>query len=118
VNGVNLMRELYRDPSGRTALSPEAAANRCLFAPATVLRQPTDKDNSASGDLETGTLVLLDLQAANARTPDANLVFLRNTWSQCPAEQWVPALLEGIWLRACNLQGQGKSAAGSTSQGD
>lgn len=118
VNGVNLMRELYSDPSGRTALSPEAAGSRCLFAPATVLRQPTGTDNSTSGDLETGTLVLLNLQAANAKTPDANLAFLRNTWSQCPAEQWVPALLEGIWLRACNPQGQSKSAASPESHGD
>ncbi|MGA2729131.1 MAG: hypothetical protein ABSE96_15085 [Terracidiphilus sp.] len=115
VSGVNLMRELYSDPSSRTALSPEVAGNRCLFAPTTVLRQPTDTDSSANGELATGTLVLLNLQAANAKTPNAHLAFLRKTWSQCPAEQWVPALLEGIWLRACNPQEQGKSAAGSRS---
>jgi hypothetical protein len=102
VNGVTLMRELYSDPLNRTSLSSDAAGSRCLFAPRTVLRQPTAADVSASGDLETGTLVLLNLQAANAKTPDANLAFLRNTWSQCPAEQWVPALLEGIWTRACH----------------
>src|ERR1017187_266174 len=102
VNGVNLMRKLYNDPSNRTALSPEAAGNRCLFAPASVLRQPIAPDNSASGEFQTGTLVILNLQAANAKTPDADLAFLRKTWSQCPAEQWVPALLEGIWRRACN----------------
>jgi hypothetical protein len=118
VNGVTFMRELYGDPSSRTTLSPEAAGSRCLFAPATVLRQPTDTDNSTSGDLETGTLVLLSLQAANAKTPNANLAFLRNTWSQCPAEQWVPALLEGIWLRACNPQGHGKSGVSPASHGD
>jgi|ERR1035438_10132741 hypothetical protein len=118
VSGVNLMRELYNDPSSRRALSAEAAGSRCLFAPATVLRQPTDAGSSANGELATGTLVLLNLQAANAKTPDANLAFLRKTWSQCPAEQWVPALLEGIWLRARNPQEQRKSAANSTSQGD
>jgi hypothetical protein len=117
-NGVTLMRELYRDPSSQMALSPEAAGSRCLFAPTTVLRQPTETGNSAGGILETGTLVLLNLQAANAKTPDANLAFLRNTWSRCPAEQWVPALLQGIWLRACNPPAQGKSAASSTSRGD
>ncbi|MFZ1015708.1 MAG: hypothetical protein WAN28_20345 [Terracidiphilus sp.] len=116
VSGVNLMRDLYNDPSNRTALSPAAAGGRCLFAPATVLRQPTEIDNSANGNLETGTVLLLNLQAANAKTPDANLAFLRKTWSQCPAEQWVPALLEGIWLRACNPQLQAKGVPSSADQ--
>jgi hypothetical protein len=106
VSGVNLMRQLYSDPAGRTALSPEDAGSRCLFAPVNVLRQPTAPDSSESGDLETGTLVILNLQAANANAPDANLAFLRKTWSMCPAEQWVPALLEGIWRRACDAQSQ------------
>ncbi|MGA7106340.1 MAG: hypothetical protein WBV28_20590 [Terracidiphilus sp.] len=118
VNGVTLMRELYSDSSNRTALSPEVAGSRCLFAPTTVLRQPTATDVSASGNFETGTVVLLNLQAANAKTPDANLAFLRNTWSQCPAEQWVPALLEGIWLRACRPPAQGQSAAPTANRGD
>jgi hypothetical protein len=104
VSGVNLMRELYSDPSSRATLSPEAASSRCLFAPATVLRQPTTADDSPSAQLGTGTLVILNLQAANAKTPDANIAFLRRSWSQCPAEQWVPALLEGIWHRARDLQ--------------
>jgi len=108
VGGVNLMRQLYSDPAGRAALSPETAGSRCLFAPASVLRQPTAPDSSANTDLETGTLVILSLQAANATAPDRNIAFLRDTWSRCPAEQWVPALLEGIWRRACDphLQSQ------------
>jgi hypothetical protein len=28
----------------------------------------------------------------------AALVFMRGSWSSCPAEQWVPAMLEGVWL--------------------
>ena len=101
VSGVNLMRELYGDSASRTAMSPEAAASRCLFAPVNILRQPTAPDSSASGDLETGTLLILGLQAANANAPDAKLAFLRDSWSRCPAEQWVPAMLQGIWRRAC-----------------
>ena len=104
VSGVNAMRELYNDPSNRTALSPEAAGDRCMFAPESVLRQPIAPDNAAGNELETGTLVVLNLQAANAKTPNADLAFLRNSWSQCPADRWVPALLEGIWRRACNSQ--------------
>ncbi len=115
VSGVNLMRQLYSDPSGRDALSPEAAGSRCLFAPVNILRQPTAPDQSADGDLETGTLLILSLQAANAATPDASLAFLRGTWSMCPAEQWVPALLQGIWRRACSTQTQSQPNANSKS---
>jgi hypothetical protein len=100
VSGVNAMREIYKDPSIRATLTPQSARSRCLFAPASVIRQPAGPDNSNNG-LNPSTLVVLDLQTANAKSPDENLVFLRQTWSQCPAEQWVPALLEGIWRRAC-----------------
>jgi hypothetical protein len=119
VSGVNLMRQLYSDPAGRAALSPATAGSRCLFAPANVLRQPTAPDSSANGDLETGTLVILNLQAANANAPDANLAFLRETWSRCPAEQWVPALLEGVWCRACDpqTQSQGNTSPDNTPDG-
>lgn len=102
VSGVNLMRELYSNPSDRSSLSAETAGSRCLFAPTSVLRQPTVPGQSGSTTFETGTLVILGMQAANAKSPDSNLVFLRETWSRCPAEQWVPSLLEGIWRRAIN----------------
>jgi hypothetical protein len=111
VSGVNLMRQLYSDPAGRAALSPETAGGRCLFAPVNILRQPTAPDTSANGELETGTLLILSLQAANANAPDVSLAFLRGTWSMCPAEQWVPALLQGIWLRACDPQMQNQENA-------
>ena len=102
VNGVNLMRQLYGEPSSRAGLTPDSAASKCIFAPEKVLRQPIAPEDSTSGELETGTLVILNLQAANAKAPDADLAFLRGAWSQCPAEGWVPALLEGIWRRACS----------------
>ena len=100
VSGVNAMREMYGDPSIRNTLSPQLARSRCLFAPASVIRQPVGQDNSNRG-LEPSALVVFDLQTANAKSPDEDLVFLRKTWSQCPAEQWVPALMDGIWQRAC-----------------
>jgi hypothetical protein len=111
VSGVNLMRQIYGDSASRTALSPETAGTKCLFAPVNILRQPTAPVDSVSGVLETGTLLILGLQAANDNAPGANLAFLRGTWSQCPAEQWVPALLQGIWRRACNPQTQNQSIA-------
>jgi hypothetical protein len=106
VRGVNLMQQLYSDPVKRTALSPEMAGSQCLFAPATVIRQPIASESSAKVELEAGTLVILSLQAANAKSPGKSVVFMQKAWSRCPAEQWVPALLEGIWRRACRLPPQ------------
>jgi hypothetical protein len=120
VSGVNLMRELYNDSASRTALSPEAAGSKCLFAPVNILRQPTAPDTAGNEDLETGTLLILGLQAANVSAPDANLAFLRGSWSQCPAERWVPAFLQGIWRRACDpqTQNQGKAVPSNDAGGN
>jgi len=107
VSGVTLMRQLYLDPSSRNSLSPETVSGRCLVAPATVLRQPTVPDGSMAGRVERGTLVMLKLQEANAKSPDSDLVFLTKSWSRCPAEQWVPSLLAGIWRRACGTDVHG-----------
>jgi hypothetical protein len=104
VNGVILMRQLYSDSVERNSLTPQVAGGRSIFAPPTILRQPTSPDSSAEGVLGTGTVVMLKLQAAHAKSSDPNLAFLRNSWSRCPAEQWVPALLEGVWRRACRSQ--------------
>jgi hypothetical protein len=114
VSGLRIMRQLFRDPTERVALSPRAAGARCLFAPSSVLRQPTVSISSLKGELTSKTLVLLKLQAANANSGDKDIVFLRETWSRCPAEQWVPALLEGIWQRACGLPHKGGSNGDST----
>lgn len=114
VSGVKVMRQLFSDPSERIALSPNAAGARCLFAPHSVLRQPTAPVPSVKDELTTKTLVLLKLQAANTNSGDGEIVFLRETWSRCPAEQWVPALLEGIWRRACRLPSKGASQDDTT----
>ena len=103
VNGITVMRQLYRDPSIRTSLSPEMAGSKCIFAPEAIMRQPTSPTGANGGEFATGTVVILSLQTANTNGPNDDLPFLRNTWSRCPAEQWVPALLQGTWRRACGI---------------
>lgn len=100
VSGLRRMRELYRDPLQRAAHSAEQAVRQCTFAPDTVLRQPVCPTVANIEALDTGTLLLLKLQDANAAAPSSEIAFLGNTWSECPASQWVPALLEGTWRRA------------------
>jgi hypothetical protein len=101
VSSLALMRQLYSNRNSQGTPSPEEAGKECLVAPATVIRQPTADGCPAAGGLGTGTLVLYSLQAANEKAPGTDVAFMRGTWSQCPAEQWVPAFLEGVWRRAC-----------------
>ena len=103
VSGVTLMRQLFPESAESNSLSPEDAGSRCIFAPASVLRQPSAPTSSAAGELKTSTVVLLSLQTANATSSDPDVAFLRSSWSRCPAERWVPALLEGVWRRARRL---------------
>jgi hypothetical protein len=104
VKGMNRMRDLYSDQARRSSLSPEEAASLCLSAPAALIRQPTTAVKLAGAELDSATVVLLKLETANEKSPNADLSFLRKTWSRCPAEQWVPALLEGVWRRACQVR--------------
>ncbi|OZI20042.1 hypothetical protein CAL26_21040 [Bordetella genomosp. 9] len=100
VKGLGQMRGLYLDASVRRTLTPEMAGQRCLFAPSVVLRQATSRGSVAGCPYASGTLLLLELEKARQASGDDSMVFLANTWSRCPAEQWVPAMLEGVWRRA------------------
>ena len=94
------MRALYADPSARSRLTPEAAAAQCLVAPQQVVRQPTTAGDLLAGDFGDSTLILLQLDAANARAPSPEMAFMTGTWAQCPAHAWIPALLAAVWRAA------------------
>jgi len=99
VKGLRRMRSLYSDPRSRS-LTPDAAASQCLFAPLSLYRQAT-----APGDLDgcpfpQNALFVLEIGKASQREGGRPLVFMDGTWSRCPAADWVPAMMEGLWLRA------------------
>lgn len=102
VRGLNQMRGFYLDTSVRQTLTPEMASQRCLFAPGVVLRQATSSGTVGGCPYAAGTLLLLELEKARQASGDESMIFLPDTWSRCPAEQWVPAMLEGVWRRATN----------------
>ncbi|XUW92317.1 hypothetical protein OH764_21110 [Burkholderia sp. M6-3] len=106
VRGLDRMRDLYLDTSMRQTLTPEMASQRCLFAPNVVLRQATSSGTVGGCPYAAGTLLLLELEKARQASGDESMVFLADTWSRCPAEQWVPAMLEGVWRRATHAHGQ------------
>ncbi len=100
VKSVRRMRSLYSDMSLRLALSPADAANRCLVAPVSIYRQATVAGELKGNQFSDNCLFILNIGDAAKLEGAGDLVFMRDSWSSCPAEQWVPAMLEGVWLRA------------------
>lgn len=94
------MRALYSDEATRDHHSVEAAVALSMVAPRQVLRQPVQAGLCAQGEFTANTLVLLQLQKANAADPGYDTSLMVGSWSQCPAHQWVPALLSTVWLGA------------------
>ena len=100
VKSLRLMKALYLDSNRRSTLSPAEAANECLVAPKSVFRQATVAGELNGNTFSSNSLFILNIgDAAKTKGAEA-LVFMRDSWSSCPGGQWVPAMLEGVWLRA------------------
>ena len=100
VDGLHKMRQLAADPAARCSITTDAAVDECLFAPATVVRQAKTSGEVAGCPFRRGSVFILELGSASKGAANRDLVFLSQSWSRCPAEKWVPALLEGVWTRA------------------
>jgi hypothetical protein len=98
-DGLHKMRQLAADPALRSSMSTEAVVDECLFAPPTVLRQAKTSGEVSGCPFKKGSLFILGLGSASKGAANRDLVFLSQSWSRCPAEKWVPALLEGVWRR-------------------
>jgi hypothetical protein len=101
VKSIRQMRELYANASIRSTLTAEAAAEQCLFAPVSVYRQATAAGQLGDCMFSKDSLFVLAIGEASRKPGGRRLVFMDDTWSQCPANVWVPAMLQGVWKRAC-----------------
>ena len=99
VDGLHKMRQLAADPALRSSITTDAAVDECLFAPPTVVRQAKTSGEVGGCPFRRGSLFILELGSASKGAANRDLVFLSQSWSRCPAEKWVPALLEGVWTR-------------------
>jgi hypothetical protein len=99
VDGLHKMRQLAADPTLRPSMTTQAAVDECLFAPTTVVRQAKTPGKISGCPFRKGTLFILGLGSASKGAANRDLVFLSQSWSRCPAEKWVAALLEGVWTR-------------------
>jgi hypothetical protein len=100
VKGLRHMRSLYADGGVKSSLSPEAAARQCLFAPVSLYRQATAAGQVGGCPFPRNALFVFEIGDASLHEGGRPLVFMDDTWSQCPAAKWVPAMLEGVWRRA------------------
>lgn len=101
VKSIRRLRALYADAAIRSSLTPEAAAEQSLFAPVSVYRQATAGGQLSGCPFSKASLFVLAIGEACRQPGGRPLVFMDDTWSQCPANIWVPAMLQGVWKRAC-----------------
>jgi hypothetical protein len=99
VDGLHKMRQLVADPTRRSSITTDVAVDECLFAPTSVARQAKTSGEVGGCPFRRGSLFILGLGSASKGAANRDLVFLSQSWSRCPAEKWVPALLEGVWTR-------------------
>ena len=100
VDGLHKMRQLAADPALRSSITTDAAVDGCLFTVTNVVRQAKTSGEVGGCPFRRGSLFFLELGSASKGAANRDLVFLNQSWSRCPAEKWVPALLEGVWTRA------------------
>jgi len=104
VRGFAIMRSLFAYPNVPDPAAGDAVVARCLKAPESVLREAVPESGPGAAAIRPGTLVVLDLKAAQQRDARPEIVFMTGSWSQCPAAAWVPALIRAVWDRALQLQ--------------
>jgi hypothetical protein len=96
---VRRLRSFYANESTRNSLTPEMAVEQSLSAPPVVYRQALSAGAVAGCPYSKFTLFLLRLKDANLNNQAKDMVFMTGTWSRCPAEQWIPAVIAGTWER-------------------
>jgi hypothetical protein len=111
VDGLHKMRLLAANPTLRSSVTTDAAVDECLFAPSSVVRQAKTSGEVGGCPFRRGSLFILGLGSASKGAANRDLVFLSQSWSRCPAEKWVPALLEGVWTRVLAALAGGESKA-------
>jgi hypothetical protein len=100
VKSIRHMRLLYADANVRSGLSADAAAEQSLFAPVSILRQATAAGRLGDCPFSRNSLFVFSIGEAAQHPEGRSLVFMEDTWSRCPANLWVPAMLQGVWRRA------------------
>ena len=100
VDSLHKMRRLAADQALRSSITADAAVDGCLVPLPTVVRQAKTAGEVGGCPFRRGSIFILDLGSASRGAANRDLLFLSKSWSRCPADKWVPALLKGVWTRA------------------
>jgi hypothetical protein len=100
VKSLRHMRVLYASVEISAGLSAE---EQCLFAPVSVYRQTTAAGQLGDCHYSRRFLFVLSIGEEARHAEGRSLVFMEDSWSRCPANLWVPAMLQGVCSRACVL---------------
>jgi hypothetical protein len=100
---VRQLQSFYADQSMRDSLTAETAVEQSLSAPPVVYRQALLAGAANGCPYSKFTLFLLKLKDANQDHQAKDIVFMTGTWSRCPAEQWIPAVISGTWKRVTGV---------------
>ena len=103
VASAGRLRSFYADESVRKTLTPQMAVEQSLSAPPVVCRQALTQGAAAGCPYSKATLFLFKLQEANRNNQAKDMIFMSGTWSRCPAEQWIPAVIAGTWKRVIGV---------------
>jgi hypothetical protein len=103
VRGFKIMRNVFAHPNAPDPAAGHSVVARCLKAPESALREACTEASAGANAIRPGTLVVLDLKAAQQHDAGPEIVFMSGSWSQCPAAAWVPALIRAVWERALQL---------------
>ena len=99
IGSLSKMRQLAADPAILSSITTDAAVDKYLIPPPIVVRQAKTAGEVGGCPFRRGSLFILELGSASKGAANRDLLFLSQSWSRCPAEKWVPALLEGVWTR-------------------
>ncbi len=78
---------------------PEFIEGTLAYLAATVVRQAKTSGEVGGCPFRRGSLFILGMGTASKGAANRDLVFLSQSWSRCPTEKWVRAILEGVWTR-------------------
>jgi hypothetical protein len=101
VASVRTMKKLYADEAVRQTMTPDKAVDLCLSPPPVVFRQAKSDGEVSGCPFSKFSMFRFMLKDAYKSSGVKDMIFMSNSWSRCPAERWVPAVLTGIWKRAC-----------------
>jgi hypothetical protein len=102
VDSLKRMRAAMR-ADGPWHTTPAQAAAEALVPPRILFRECVLK-TEMKGLIRPGALVLFRLQRMHKDTESHDLALARQEWSQCPAHQIVPRLLEDVWSEAVSTR--------------